>query len=453
MFPDKLKIAKVVPLYKKDDKTLITNYRPVSIPPTISKVIEKIMFRQIYEYFTINNLFYKSQYGFRQKHSTEFAAYELLDRVICDLDKGETPFCVFLDLSKAFDTNNHSILLHKLNYYGFRRGSLNLLNSYLSNRKQYVQFGGTKSSLSKIMTGVPQGSILGSLLFIIYMNDINKASSILRLLIYADDTTLYSTIFDFKSRDTKIISSLINVELDKINEWLIANKLSLNVKKSKFMLFHMPQKSIQKPKLNIGKSLLECVDCFNFLGIHFDKHLSWNEHIHTISNKITKTIGILNKLKHHIPLNILITIYNTLILPHINYGMLSWGFESDRILKLQKKVVRIITLSKFNAHSERIFKRLNVLKVIIFGYKLQHKNLPAYFNNFKLTPFSHIHNHSTRNRNLLCPERVYHEFAKHNVRHERMNILNTFPVDITSKIHTHSLSGYVTYIKTYKKLF
>ena len=171
------------------------------------------MFQQIYEYFSINNLFYKSQYGFRQKHSTEFAAYALLDRVICDLDKGKTPFCVFLDLSKAFDTINHSILLHKLNYYGFRKGSLNLLNSYLSNRKQYVQFGGTKSSLSNIMTGVPQGSILGPLLFIIYMNDINKASSILRLLIYADDTTLYSTIFDFKSRDIKIISSLIKVEL------------------------------------------------------------------------------------------------------------------------------------------------------------------------------------------------------------------------------------------------
>ena len=164
----------------------------------------------------------------------------------------------------------------------------------------------------------------GPLLFIIYMNDINKASSILRLLIYADETTLYSTIFYFKSRDIKIISSLINVELDKINEWLMANKLSLNVK---FMLFHMPQKYIQKPTLNIGKSLLECVDCFNFLGIHFDKHLSWNEHIHTISNKITKTIRILNKLKHHIPLNILLTIYNTLILPHINYGILSWGFK------------------------------------------------------------------------------------------------------------------------------
>ena len=136
--------------------------------------------------------------------------------------------------------------LHKLNYYGFRRGSLNLLNSYLSNRKQYVQFGDTKSSLSNIMTGVPQTSILGPLSFIIYMNDIIKASPILSLLIYADYTTLYNTIFYFMSGDIKIISSLINVELDKINEWLMATKLSLNAKKSKFMLFHMPQKSIQK---------------------------------------------------------------------------------------------------------------------------------------------------------------------------------------------------------------
>ena len=195
--------------------------------------------------------------------------------------------------------------------------------------------------------------------------------------------------FYFRSRDNKIIISLFNNEFDKINEWIMANKLSPNVKKSKFMLFHMPQKSIQKPTLNIGKSLLECVDCFIFSGIHFDKHLSWDEHNHTISNKITKTIGILYKLKHHIPLNILLTVYNTLILPHINYGILSWGLKSDRILKLQKKAVCIIT-SKFNAHSEPIFKRLNVLKVdflyqmklLIFGYKLEHETLPAYFNNF-----------------------------------------------------------------------
>ena len=125
----------------------------------------------------------------------------------------------FLYLSKVFDAINHSILLHKLNYYGFRRGSLNLLNSYLSNRKQYVQFEGNKSCLSNIMTGVPQGTILGPVLFIIYTNDINKASYIIRLFIYDDDTTLC----------IKIISSLINVELDKINEWLVANKLSINV--------------------------------------------------------------------------------------------------------------------------------------------------------------------------------------------------------------------------------
>ena len=146
-----------------------------------------------------------------------------------------------------------------------------------------------------------------------------------------------------------------------------------------------------------------------------------------------------------------------MILPHINYGILSWGLQSNRILKLQKKAVRIITLSKFNSHSEPIFKRLNVLKVdslyqmklLIFGYKLQHKTLPAYFNNFILTPFSYIHNHDTINRNLLCSERVYHEFTKHNVRHEIINILNTHPDDKTSLIHRHSLSGYVTYGKTY----
>ena len=138
IFPNNLKIAKVLPLFKKGDQTLMENYRPISLLPCISKVFEKVVFQQLYDYFDKENLFYKSQYGFRKYHSTEHACLEFLDKVMLELDKGKTPICIFIDLSKAFDTINHDILLEKLKYYGLDNTSLNWFNSYLNNRKQVV---------------------------------------------------------------------------------------------------------------------------------------------------------------------------------------------------------------------------------------------------------------------------------------------------------------------------
>ena len=176
IFPDSLKIAKVVPVHKKDDASLIENYRPISILPTISKIFERVIFNQVYEHFKSNNLLYSSQYGFRNNHSTELAAMELIDRIILDMDKGEIPINVYMDLSKAFDTLDHEILIHKLNFYGIHGLALDLFKSYLKNRYQYVVCDEYKSDLLNIHTGVPQESILGPVLFLIYINDIMFAS-------------------------------------------------------------------------------------------------------------------------------------------------------------------------------------------------------------------------------------------------------------------------------------
>ena len=198
VFPNKLKLAKVVPIFKKDDDTKFSNYRPISILPTISKVFERVIFEQLYNYLNSLNLFYHGQYGFRENHSTELAALELINRIIQYLDKGETPISVFLDLSKAFDTLDHSILLSKLEYYGIRNNALKLFKNYLSNRKQYVVLDTVQSNSVNIVTGVPQGSILGPLLFTIYINDIIKCSEKFKFIMYADDTTLLTTanVFD-----------------------------------------------------------------------------------------------------------------------------------------------------------------------------------------------------------------------------------------------------------------
>ena len=164
IFQDELKIAKVIPLHKKDDLTSISNYRPISILPSISKIFERVMFNQLYSYFIENDLLYSSQYDSRKGHSTEFAVLEIIDRIILDLDKGETPINVYLDLSKAFDTLDHKILLEKLSHYGINDVALNMFDSYLSNCVQYVSYNDTNSSSLVLKTGGPQGSILGPLL-------------------------------------------------------------------------------------------------------------------------------------------------------------------------------------------------------------------------------------------------------------------------------------------------
>ena len=264
-FPDKLKIANILPIYKKEDNTKFDNYRPISLLPVISKLFEKTIFKQIYSYFQEHKLFFSSQYGFRSGHSTELAALQIVDKIITEMDKGEIPISIFLDLSKAFDTIDHQILLHKLEYYGIKGTANNLINNYLTNRKQFVEFNGTCSDLLSISTGVPQGSVLGPLLFIIYINDIAKVSKVFQPIIYADDTTLFSTLKSFHTTSDNDTECLINLELDKIDMWLKANKLSLNVKKTKFMMFHTPNKKVKTINIKIMNIQIECVDHFNLL--------------------------------------------------------------------------------------------------------------------------------------------------------------------------------------------
>ena len=336
IFPEKLKIAKIIPIYKKGDKHQIENYRPISILPVISKVFEKVAYNQLFEYFSQNKLLFDSQYGFRKFHSTEHAVLELLEKLILNIDKGQMPVAVFLDLSKAFNTLDHQILLHKLKYYGIQESALNWIHSYLYNRSQYVEVDSRiKSEKVTLNIGVPQGSILGPLLFIIYTNDLHNSTKYFKFILYADDTTLFNPLCNY-NYDNDCLQ--INNELNKIFEWLCVNKLSLNVKKTQFMIFHSTKRSIQKkPDLFINNIPIEHTDEFNFLGITINSVLDWKPHINKISIKISRAIGIMNKLKKILPSYILKTIYDSLIQCHINYGILAWGYYTNNIFKLQKK--------------------------------------------------------------------------------------------------------------------
>ena len=280
IFPDKLKIAKVVPIFKSGDCALTNNYRPISLLPVISKVIEKIIYTQLSLYFESNKLFSDSQYGFRPNRSTEQATLELTDRIISAMDNNDVPIGIFLDLSKAFDTIDHAILLSKLEHYGVDGIPLQLVKNYLTNRKQYVKLNEVNSNLLPINTGVPQGSILGPLLFIIYISDFTRASSIVDFICYADDTTLFSTLNNLVNAQNINPDIIINKELAKINEWLEINKLSLNVTKTKFMVFHRQHKhrAIKPPVPKIKNKNIEKVEQFKFLGLTLDSNLNWKKH-------------------------------------------------------------------------------------------------------------------------------------------------------------------------------
>ena len=313
--PDQLKISRVIPLFKSGSKSSFDNYRPVSTLPSFSKILEKAFYNRLYSYLTESNILCSNQYGFRKRYLTAFALIDLHDKISAALDNKKLAVGLFMDLSKAFDTVNYDILFMKLYHSGIRGVASDWIKSYLSNRFQFVQFNSSASSLGKINCGVPQGSILGPLIFLIYINDICNVSSLAKVILFADDTNLF-----FSNNDPNELIKTLNSEIPKFSHWLTVNKLTLNIDKTKLILFKPRQKraSVQI-RIKLNNKEIEQVKETVLLGVVLDECLTWRSHIAFVANKIFKSIGIICKTSFFLNKQSLWILYFPMIYPYLQY--------------------------------------------------------------------------------------------------------------------------------------
>jgi len=385
VFPNELKIARVVPLYKSGDSQSISNYRPISILSVFSKVFERVMQCRLLDFLDKHDLLDKSQFGFRKNHSTITALTVLIDKILTGFHNGDMTLGIYLDFSKAFDTIDHRILIRKLNEYGIRGIALKWLKEYLSNRQQYVSFNNCNSDYQSITCGVPQGSILGPLLFILYINDLPKVSEILFPILYADDSNIF-----IQGKKLSHMVSLLNSEMEKIADWVKANKLSLNLNKTFFMIFKTRKRNVNmSDDVRIMNHKVVRVFDIKFLGVILDCHLTWDRHVTYIRSKIAKSCGIISKTKKVLNRKTLVTLYYSFMYPYLVYAIELWGNSSkhniDILFKIQKKVLRMICNTSYHAHSSPLFNDLNILNVhklyqyqlSLFMYKINRNLCPS----------------------------------------------------------------------------
>ena len=383
-FPDALKNAKVVPIHKDDSRLEMSNYRPISLLPTLSKIFEKLMYARLISFFSKHDILYENQFGFQSNMSTDYAVNQVLNHIIKTLEKNEIGICIFLDFAKAFDTVNHEILLDKLEHYGIRGIALNWIRNYLTNRMQCTEIGDTQSELELIKCGVPQGSVLGPLLFLIYINDIVESSKLFNFTLFADDTSLY-----YSCKNTTNLEYIINCELAKISDWLSANRLSLNVGKSKLLYFTNKNRNTLKDiEIKINGETLKEVDSAKYLGVHMDNALSWKVHTNNIKLRLSKGISMLAKIRHYVPESVRRSLYFTFINSHTGYNLLNWGTAPstyiDTISAKTRKAIRLISFANKDEPSLPLFKKHSILplekdfelKQTIFMWKLENGLIP-----------------------------------------------------------------------------
>ena len=407
--PSQLKLARVIPVYKKDDPTEPGNYRPISLLSIINKILEKVMCKQLTNFLEKQKIIYKYQFGFRKKHSTVQAVIEIVENIIEELDKGNTIAGLYLDLSKAFDCVDHEILLYKLNHYGIRGLPLKWLTNYLTDRSQYTAVNGVESATHKIKYGVPQGSVLGPLLFLIYVNDISSATPQHQLRLFADDSNVFIT-----TKDPATLKPRMTEAITQLSKWFAANKLTSNMKKTAYTIFskHKLPESLQS--IEYEGVIIKHADSTKYLGITLDKNLNWEEHIKALNTKLSKTIQALKIIKSKVQNKNKLMLFSAYITSRIQYGIEIYSTANTKLIKsvqtLQNRALKVLFNKDYLTPTTQLHKELKTLLVrdiaklntLKFVHNQRSGTAPEVFNNY-YKPNSEVRTRCTRqDNNLHC---------------------------------------------------
>lgn len=444
VFPKDWKTAKVIPLHKGNEKSDPNNYRPISIINSVAKIFERIVYDQLYEYLSTNNLLHKRQSGFRPGHSTTTALLDATNEWFFNVDHGLVTAVAFLDLAKAFDTVNHNILIRKLQLYGIDdKSTLSWFQSYLSDRTQRCFVEGSLSNPATLSCGVPQGTILGPLLFLVYINDLpNCLSSNSTARSYADDTNITIAAGNFTELEKRI-----NHELDNVNNWLISNRLSLNSSKTEYMIVASNYKlgNLCWPlNVKLGGNLISRTNCSKSLGVYLDERLSWNDQIQRMSKKVSSAIGGLRQIRDYVPLSTLISTYKAFIQPIFDYCDIVWGSlnkeQSNHLQRLQNRAARVITRSSYDIRSADILENLGLDNLsnrrlkhsLNFMHKVVHGDAPVYLTD----SITYVQNNDGRSHlrgsTNLHLERPRSEAMKRSFAYRGASVWNKLPPEIKS---------------------
>ena len=441
-FPEIMKLAEIVPLFKSKERFLESNYRPISLLTTMSKLLEKLVCTRVYKFLDKTGQIVETQYGFREKHSCDHAISHLVGTIIKNLEKKNTTIGLFLDLSKAFDTLEHRIILQKMYRYGIRGQCLSWFESYLRNRKMRVKCSPTstgttvRSECFEINYGTPQGSCLGPLIFLIFCNDLQLHLQFMTCFQFADDTTLI-----MGHRNVYYLKYCVEIDLINIQDWFYANKLTLNLEKSVYLLFNSTTKSNLKIVLN-GVTLQRS-KTVKFLGIWIDDELSWKEHITKLCLKLNTKLGLLLRSKNFLTLSAMKTLYYAQFHSILTYALLAWGpmleqVQLNRLQSIQNKAIK--ALSKNANGYEAFYKEQKILNVkqlinlheLKFGYQLCSGMLPkpleACVNcDHDLKSNLKLHNYNTRQKLVPNLPKVQSNMYRRSLLFTSLRIISSIP--------------------------
>ena len=338
---------------------MLQNYRPISTLPCFGKIFEKLIYSRLYKFLVSKNILYENQYGFRSHHSTSHAVNYSIDKISCNIENKNHVLGIFIDLSKAFDTISHEKLLYKLENYGIRGIPLTLLKSYMTNRQQITNFNGKKSDVLNTYYGVPQGSVLGPLLFILYINDIINCSKLGHFVMFADDTNIFVT-----GSNEKEVYFKANRLLKKLNLYMLSNQLHIDTEKCVYMHFRPNFNNDERKKCartRIAGSEHQLFICNNkikktnkarFLGIIIDENLNWDNHLEHLEQKLKGMITTIKRIKKFIPHEHYNKLYHALFVSHLIYGISCWGsvpsYKLNKIFNVQKRCIRLLFGQKTN---------------------------------------------------------------------------------------------------------